>query len=101
MKKNPGGLAGIAVGDTAICTVGKEGLGLTYRGYDIHERLDPDVEASGEPQDKPDPGHLLCCVHSRILRPEFHSAIRQLRIRLVNGTTCFCPAGSLVRLEAA
>lgn len=29
------GLQGISVGDTAICTVGKEGIGLTYRGYDI------------------------------------------------------------------
>jgi 2-methylcitrate synthase len=32
-----GGLQGIIVGDTAICTVGKEGVGLTYRGYDIHD----------------------------------------------------------------
>lgn len=31
------GLEGIIVGDTAICTVDKEGLGLTYRGYDIHD----------------------------------------------------------------
>ena len=39
-KANPtksGGLEGIVVGNTAICTVGKEGLGLTYRGYDIHD----------------------------------------------------------------
>ncbi len=32
-----GGLEGIVVGDTAISTVGKEGVGLTYRGYDIQE----------------------------------------------------------------
>ncbi len=32
-----GGLQGIVVGDTSISTVGKEGVGLTYRGYDIHE----------------------------------------------------------------
>ncbi|HVE44524.1 MAG TPA: citrate/2-methylcitrate synthase [Gammaproteobacteria bacterium] len=32
-----GGLEGIVVSDTAISTVGKEGVGLTYRGYDIHE----------------------------------------------------------------
>ncbi len=32
-----GGLEGMIVGDTAICTVGKEGIGLTYRGYDIHD----------------------------------------------------------------
>lgn len=37
MTAKTGGLEGIVVGDTAICTVGKEGLGLTYRGYDIHD----------------------------------------------------------------
>lgn len=31
------GLEGIVVGDTAISTVGKQGVGLTYRGYDIHD----------------------------------------------------------------
>lgn len=34
-KKKGGGLAGVTAGETAICTVGKEGAGLTYRGYDI------------------------------------------------------------------
>lgn len=37
MNAKAGGLEGIIVGDTAISTVGKEGLGLTYRGYDIHD----------------------------------------------------------------
>jgi len=32
-----GGLAGVVAGETAICTVGKEGLGLTYRGYAIED----------------------------------------------------------------
>lgn len=32
-----GGLAGVVAGDTAICTVGKEGKGLTYRGYSIDD----------------------------------------------------------------
>lgn len=32
-----GGLEGVIVGNTAISTVGKEGVGLTYRGYDIHD----------------------------------------------------------------
>jgi 2-methylcitrate synthase len=36
-KKKTGGLAGIVAGSTAISTVGKEGLGLTYRGYSIDE----------------------------------------------------------------
>jgi 2-methylcitrate synthase len=31
------GLAGVTVGTTAISTVGKSGVGLTYRGYDIHD----------------------------------------------------------------
>ena len=36
-KKKVGGLAGISAGETALCTVGKEGAGLTYRGYDIYD----------------------------------------------------------------
>jgi 2-methylcitrate synthase len=35
MTTKTGGLEGIVVGDTAISTVGKEGIGLTYRGYSI------------------------------------------------------------------
>ena len=31
------GLRGLSTGSTAICTVGKEGIGLTYRGYDIED----------------------------------------------------------------
>ncbi len=37
MNKKTGGLAGLVVGDTAISTVGIEGLDLTYRGYSIHD----------------------------------------------------------------
>ena len=38
MATEPGaGLAGITAGHTAIATVGKEGKGLTYRGYSIHD----------------------------------------------------------------
>ena len=35
--KKPGGLAGIEAGQTTISTVGKNGKGLTYRGYSIHD----------------------------------------------------------------
>lgn len=35
--KKTGGLAGVTAGTTALCTVGKEGAGLTYRGYDIYD----------------------------------------------------------------
>ena len=35
--KKPGGLAGITAGETSISTVGKEGVGLTYRGYSIED----------------------------------------------------------------
>jgi 2-methylcitrate synthase len=31
------GLAGVVAGETALCTVGKEGTGLTYRGYSIDD----------------------------------------------------------------
>src|ERR1700679_2694296 len=37
MINRPGGLEGIVVGDTAISTVGKEGHGLTYRGFSIDD----------------------------------------------------------------
>ena len=38
MATEPGaGLAGIIAGHTAIATVGKEGKGLTYRGYSIYD----------------------------------------------------------------
>jgi len=36
-KKKAGGLAGVTAGKTALCTVGKEGAGLTYCGYDIYD----------------------------------------------------------------
>lgn len=36
-KKKAGGLAGVSAGETAIATVGKEGAGLNYRGYSIHD----------------------------------------------------------------
>ena len=32
-----GGLRGQSAGSTAICTVGKAGVGLTYRGYSIED----------------------------------------------------------------
>jgi 2-methylcitrate synthase len=35
--KHAEGLAGVVAGQTAICTVGKEGVGLTYRGYSIED----------------------------------------------------------------
>ncbi len=37
MTTKLGGLEGVIVGDTAISTVGKEGVGLTYRGYTIED----------------------------------------------------------------
>ena len=39
-EKKSGGLAGVIAGHTEICTVGKEGAGLTYRGYDIYDLAD-------------------------------------------------------------
>ncbi|HSG64432.1 MAG TPA: citrate/2-methylcitrate synthase, partial [Gammaproteobacteria bacterium] len=39
-NKKTGGLAGVIAGETALWTVGKEGTGLTYRGYDIYDLAD-------------------------------------------------------------
>ena len=39
-KKTGAGLRGMVAGETALCTVGKDGTGLTYRGYDIKELAD-------------------------------------------------------------
>src|SRR5215471_480962 len=36
-EKKTSGLAGVVAGQTSISTVGKEGLGLTYRGYSIED----------------------------------------------------------------
>ena len=36
-KDKAGGLEGVVAGRTAIATVGKEGKGLTYRGYSIDD----------------------------------------------------------------
>ena len=39
-NKKAGGLAGVSAGETALCTVGQEGAGLTYCGYDIYDLAD-------------------------------------------------------------
>ena len=36
-QENSAGLAGVIAGRTAISTVGKQGVGLTYRGYSIED----------------------------------------------------------------
>lgn len=36
-KRRTGGLANVVAGQTAICTVGQSGHGLTYRGYSIED----------------------------------------------------------------
>ncbi len=36
-KENSAGLRGQSAGETALCTVGQSGTGLTYRGYDMSD----------------------------------------------------------------
>jgi 2-methylcitrate synthase len=36
-SKSTGGLAGVVVGSTSVCTVGKEGHSLLYRGYSVND----------------------------------------------------------------
>lgn len=40
MADSSKGLAGVIAGETTIATVGKEGVGLTYRGYDVGDLCD-------------------------------------------------------------
>ena len=37
MTEHAGGLADVVAGETTICTVGKAGRGLSYRGYNIED----------------------------------------------------------------
>jgi 2-methylcitrate synthase len=37
LQTKTGGLAGVSAGQTAICTVGVAGVGLTYRGYNMED----------------------------------------------------------------
>lgn len=46
-SKTAGGLVDVVAGETAISTVGKTGVGLTYRGDNIQELA---VSASFEPE---------------------------------------------------
>jgi 2-methylcitrate synthase len=39
-KLSGAGLRGQSAGETALCTVGTSGAGLTYRGYDMAELAD-------------------------------------------------------------
>ncbi|MEX0604277.1 MAG: 2-methylcitrate synthase [Marinobacter sp.] len=39
-KQNSAGLRGQVAGETALCTVGQSGAGLTYRGYEINDLAD-------------------------------------------------------------
>ena len=36
-KLSGAGLRGQSAGETALCTVGQTGSGLTYRGYDVKD----------------------------------------------------------------
>ena len=69
-NKKTGGLAGVTAGATELCTVGKEGAGLTYRGYDIYDLVD---KASFE-----EVAHLL--LHGRLPnRTELDAYITKLK----------------------
>ena len=39
-KLGGAGLRGQSAGETSLCTVGKSGSGLTYRGYDVSDLAD-------------------------------------------------------------
>lgn len=70
-------LSGVSAGETAICTVGSDGDGLSYRGYEIREFAD---RAAFE-----EVAHLL--IHERLPSAEelasYRAALRAAR----RGTT--------------
>src|ERR1700728_100548 len=67
IEKKPGGLAGIVAGETAISSVGKEGVGLTYRGYSIEDLAE---HATFE-----EVAHLL--IHDKLPNKTEHDAYRK------------------------
>lgn len=69
-KKKTGGLAGVTAGETAISTVGKEGKGLTYRGYSIYDLAE---HATFE-----EVAHLLLYGHLPVIK-ELDSFVARLR----------------------
>ena len=83
-SKKAGGLAGVIAGETAICTVGTEGVGLTYRGYGIHDLAE---HASFE-----EVAYLL--VHGKL---PTRSELRDYRERLIGARGL--PAGLKTVLE--
>jgi 2-methylcitrate synthase len=72
-KLTGAGLRGQVAGETALCTVGKTGTGLTYRGYDISELAD---KASFE-----EVAHLLLYGHlpNQLELDAYVSKIKKLR----------------------
>ena len=69
-----GGLAGINAGETAICTVGKEGFGLSYRGYTIE-----DLAAKSWVRGGRLPTPLRPPAHARSQLTEYRSLLAELR----------------------
>ena len=68
--KKTGGLAGVTAGETHLCTVGKEGAGLTYRGFDIYDLAD---NANFE-----EVGHLL--LHGKLpTRAELDAYVEKIK----------------------
>jgi 2-methylcitrate synthase len=69
----PGGLRGISAGETSIATVGKEGHGLTYRGYSI--------ESLAEQSTFEEVAHLLLygALPTTVQLADFKTRLRGLR----------------------
>ena len=72
-KLSGAGLRGQVAGETALCTVGKTGSGLTYRGYDI--------EVLAEKAHFEEVAHLLLRGHlpTQIELDTYRSKLKSLR----------------------
>ena len=80
-EKKTGGLAGIVAGQTAISTVGKEGVGLTYRGYSIEGNAQArgwSVEVHPNTPDLP----ILRRAVFRVIHPAWSEALLEAHARI-------------------
>jgi 2-methylcitrate synthase len=80
--KSGAGLAGVTAGETAICTVGKEGAGLTYRGYTIEDLV---AHSNFE-----EVAYLL--IHGKLPTPDQLTAYRERLIGLRGLPRALCNA---------
>ena len=69
-KLDGAGLRGQVAGKTALSTVGKEGKGLTYRGYAIEELAEKAREIVNQYTGKTSHWHEIIDFHGEVIHQE-------------------------------